>query len=347
MSLIMLLSSGCGRLTMPTSPQIAKPAANQNRVTLHQAGEVLSGSRVEHTFLFQNRTDGALWLASHGDIRPSCGCASARVADHRLAPGQTTKVWVQVRTDGRRGLLSEAVSVIWTTEDGRRLEYGFAIRGQIKTALVLVPNELSFDRREVMQRTSKHVQCTSDLPLDWSTATVWAQAEYLEVARRRLPPDSQRLEFDVSCRPSGTGDSRQGAIQLSVTGRSADGTSSAQRFSYRLPVYAADPAPLVVAPRMATLQAGGEGQPWTGRLIVTGDAVAAGAEVCRIRCATGRLMYQSTRIAAAAVRLDLEFWPTEKPSIGRNHHIELELTSGEIREATMRLSHVNHERTSP
>jgi hypothetical protein len=95
------------------------------------------------------------------------------------------------------------------------------------------------------------------------------------------------------------------------------------------------------------LQAADDGQPWIGQLIVTGDAVAAGAEVRQIRCPTGRLMYHSTRIAAAAVRLDLEFWPTEKRSPGRNHSIELELTSGETRRATVRLCHISHERGVP
>ena len=150
-SVIVLPSGACSQLPRPSSQQVVdRPANDNDQVTLYDAGEVLSGTRIQHAFRFQNRTDGALWLASHDDIRPSCGCASARVVDHQLAPGEATEICVQIQTDGRRGPLSEVVAVVWTAQDGRRLEFAFAIRGQIQSALVLVPDELTFDRQEVV-----------------------------------------------------------------------------------------------------------------------------------------------------------------------------------------------------
>ena len=176
---------------------------------------------------------------------------------------------------------------------------------------------------------------------------VCAQADFLEVVRRPHPADSRQLEFDVSCHPSGTGDSRQGSIQVQVSTFAADPALPSQRLSFLLPVYAADPAPLVIAPRLATLQAGSDGQPWSGQLIVTGDAVAAGADVRQIHCATGRIAYHSTRIASSALRVDLDWWPIAWRTDRGRHQIELELTNGERRRANVRLSPLTHERTLP
>ncbi len=181
----------------------------------------------------------------------------------------------------------------WTTDDGQQREYVFAIRGHVRSALRLSPDELSFGRLDITRGVRKHVECTSDLPLDWHAAAVTVEAAYLQVEHQRAAADGQRLLFDVVCRPSGTGDSRQAVIQLRVDGWSLDDSPQPQAFSAQLPVYAADSTPLSIAPRIAGLRSKSAGAPWVGQLIVTGDAVAAGAEIRQIRCPNGRIEYHS------------------------------------------------------
>lgn len=328
--------AGCQFAAERPSPEVPASDHTEGQVTLHQAGQVLAGTPIVHAFQFQNSTNRKLRLVDQDDVRPSCGCAHARVIDYELEPGASTAVTVRVQTEGRQGPLAEAVSVTWTSETGQRWEHVFAIRGQVRSALRFTPGELWFDRSEVARAVRKQVSCTSDLPIDWRSAVVQVAAPCVEVENQHLAADGQTLLFDVVCHPAGTGDSRQAVIRLDVDGAGLGDSPPLQAFSAQLPVYAADSTALNIAPRTASLRLKSEGAPWMGQLIVTGDAVAAGADVRRVNCPSGRIGYRSTRIAASALKVELNWWPDAADAVPGEQEIEMQLTSGETARTTLR-----------
>ena len=253
--------AGCQFAAERPSPDVPASDRTEGQVTLHQAGQVLAGTPIVHAFQFQNSTNRKLRLVDQDDVRPSCGCAHARVIDYELEPGASTAVTVRVQTEGRQGPLAEAVSVTWTSETGQRWEHVFAIRGQVRSALRFTPGELSFDRSEVARALRKQVSCTSDLPIDWRSAVVQVAAPCVEVENQHLAADGQTLLFDVVCHPAGTGDSRQAVIRLDVDGAVGRFTT-ATGISAQLPVFAADSTALNIAPRTASLRLKSEAPGW-------------------------------------------------------------------------------------
>ncbi len=332
------------RSQVPTSAADTSP--DQPEVTLHQAGVVLAGSIVEHTFPFQNLTHSTLRLAHPDDVRPSCGCATARVVDERLAPGEKTSIVVRIRTENRSGRFSEMVATTWTTEDQQRLEYAFAIRGEVDRGLILTPPELSFDKVELGLDHKKRVQCTSDLLVDWSSAVVYPEAEYLRIGMPQPLPDGQGIFFCVTCNASGTGGSRQGTVLVTADGCLPEDPHP-RPFSVRLPVYSTDAAQLTVAPRIATLRRGKTGSPWTGLLIVTGDAIQDGADVQHVSTPAGKVVYGSSHIAPGTLRIDLDCWPDASLATVSAQPLDIEFTTGERRQMTLRLFDTSRERTEP
>ena len=349
--LILLFTVGCRTAWLDSDPSpIGTPnpraSGGEPQVTLHRAGSVLAGTVVQHTFPFQNRTPGTLRLASPNDVRPSCGCATARVVSQQLAPGETTPIVVRVETENRGGRFSEVVATTWTTEDQQRVEYAFAIQGEVDRGLILTPPELSFAKRELGRNHEKRVQCSSDLSIDWESAIVYAEADYLRISLPQPLPDGQGIAFCVTCNASGIGGSRQDTVLITADGSLPDDPDP-RPFSIRLPVYSTDAAPLTIAPRIATLRRGKVGSPWTGLLIVTGDAITAGADVQHVSSPIGKVAYDASRIAPGTLRIDLDCWPNDSLAKVRTQPISIEFTTGERRQTNLRLLDTSRERTEP
>jgi hypothetical protein len=166
--------------SLPT-PLVTHGVNETDRITLHHAGKILAGTTIQHTFPFRNSTGSNIELMQPDGVQASCGCTRATVADERLTAGQTTSIEVCVRTEGREGNVSEVVETTWKDAMENRIVLAFAIRAIVVNGLVLNPAALTFGKEEVARGVTKQVTCTSDHPVDWSTATVVAEADYLEI----------------------------------------------------------------------------------------------------------------------------------------------------------------------
>ncbi len=335
--LYLMFMAGCH----PPATTLPRPLAvaekdEQDRLTLYEAGEVLAGAPIQHTFRFQNPTQSVLQLAIPDGVQASCGCARATVADKRLAPGQSTSVVVHVRTEGREGQLSEVVETNWEDGGNNQLAFAFAVRATVTNGLALNPPDLTFAKQEVAQGTVKRVRCTSDLPIDWKTATVVAEAEYLEVDSPVALPGGQGIQFHVACHPRSSGASRQDHLLITADGPRPNSTTI-HSFSVRLPVYSNDPAPLRVSPPLATLRRKTDGTAWTGTLFVFGDAIETGTRVTHITCAGATTSFRASRIAECALRIDLEYAPTQESGQLPTQSLDLILTGGRRQRVLVRL----------
>lgn len=69
---------------------------------------VQSGSLVAHSFVVTNIGDETLVLAN---VYTSCGCTTADLAKHDLAPGESIAIDAKVNTAGFRGTVTRTISV--------------------------------------------------------------------------------------------------------------------------------------------------------------------------------------------------------------------------------------------
>ncbi len=69
---------------------------------------VQSGSRVTHSFVLTNAGDETLTISN---VRTSCGCTTAALAKHELAPGESVSIEATVNTTGFHGTVTRTISV--------------------------------------------------------------------------------------------------------------------------------------------------------------------------------------------------------------------------------------------
>jgi hypothetical protein len=300
------------------------------RLQTYDAGRVLAGQTVRHRFSFQNPTDGFLHLAKASDVRKSCGCTRTSVADQRLAPKQATAIAVHIDTADKRGQLSEVVDVIWTTQDGRRLNCRFAIQAVVDAAIVFSPHELVFTKDEIRSGAVKTVRCQSDLPLNWNAFHVEPTAGYLQVDRCMPDRATSDLKLSVSCRPGESGEHRVAAVR--VAGPAPKGSSGLLPMQVvgDLQVFSQDTASIHVVPRFLMFRRSAQLNRYDGHLMVIGDELASGTTVQSVRSHVGQIRYQIRQLSPTAVRLDLQWTMADHGDLEQTHGLDVTLSTGAV-----------------
>ncbi len=133
------------------------------------AGSVLAGHPVKHTFLFANESDSKLILAPKGGIKKSCGCSSAEVIQASLAPGEKTEVIITINTGGKQGRFAERVALVWHDTLGDEIAKVYTIRGAVNSAFKLFPPQVHITKVAMANQGIFCVDVQSDTPMDWST----------------------------------------------------------------------------------------------------------------------------------------------------------------------------------
>ncbi len=341
---IQSFTAGSGCIRSGGNPGDPLRSSNGSTVTppsvIHDAGSVLAGTPIRHTFQFRNRTNGPLHLDSDDGIRMSCGCTAADVRSRHLAPGDATPIEVQLNTSAKRGDVTEVVSTTWTADDQSIEEYTFQIRARIQTALNLSPTEVIFSRDDVDHGKRKNIECTSELDLDWSKANIVPLADGLVIRRRRILENG--LTFDLSINPADErlDQIRKSAIRVSVPGQGVESTEAGQA-SESLPVYLPSLGSTRIAPSLVTFYSSSEPTVWRGWFIVTGDTLkksAEGESVQILEASSARIEFRERRLAPTAIRVDATLTATGSDSDEPPAWIDIVLTSGERKRLRIRCS---------
>lgn len=103
----------------------------------HDFGNVLEGERLEHVFVLENTGAGRLFIE---EVRSTCGCTAAVVAEKEVPPGGTTRIEVKFDTRGRRGKNQKTITV--TSNDPQSPSLRLDITAQVESLLALSPGHL-------------------------------------------------------------------------------------------------------------------------------------------------------------------------------------------------------------
>lgn len=119
-----LMATGAGATPMIT---VDEPAFD--------AGEVEQGSVIEHTFVIANSGDETLRILG---VRPSCGCTVAQDYDREIAPGESGRIPIVLKTHGFRGKISKTISVTSNADNEPRSI--LQVRATVTLPLEVLPN---------------------------------------------------------------------------------------------------------------------------------------------------------------------------------------------------------------
>ena len=103
--------------------------------TVYEFGKALSGSIVQHAFVFTN-TGNALLVISN--VTPGCGCTTATNWTKEVEPGKTGVIDLQVNTAGYNGPVIKTPSL--TCNDPTQPTIGLIIRGTIWKPIDFMPS---------------------------------------------------------------------------------------------------------------------------------------------------------------------------------------------------------------
>lgn len=289
---------GCQKESAPSSMEPT------DRLMVHDAGRVIAGEQIRHTFTLAHSGPGTIQL-SDDDISNSCGCSAAQVSPRQLMSGQAMKVTVELDSSHKRGEIAEVVSTTWRDAAGQSLEYAFAIRAMVQSPLAIDPPELTFSRDELIAKCVKKVVCESDLPLDWPELQVLSTNKQLNVTHST--DEHGRTVLRVSCQPSERDGHQRGHIELRVPHRDCS-----KEYTSLLPVFWRSPTSLRISPSLVIPKQTAHG--WTATFIATGDTVRDGATLKEILTTRGGLNFQQQNIGNSAVRIKLRFDSCVSPS---------------------------------
>lgn len=275
------------------------------RLSVHNAGTIMSGQTVQHTFSLINNTPLRINLADD-DISRSCGCSAADITPRQLPPQGQAEVTVEFDSSNKVGEIAEVVTTQWRDPTGTVSEFVFGIRAIVKAPLACAPAELSFSREEVAEGRRKTVELTSDIELDWKSLKVRSNHDALQVRCVRSKASPQLLE--IGCFPSPTGEPQQSHIVLSVFERGRESSHQAT-----LPVFWHSPAQLRISPKTVALRR--QKDDWAATFILTGDKLREGIELQKILTGNQTVDFELHQVGQAANRVNLILEPDEFSSL--------------------------------
>ncbi|MDG2385442.1 MAG: DUF1573 domain-containing protein [Pirellulaceae bacterium] len=306
--LFLIVFWGCDGEPNPVVQQQDDSLPN-NRVTIHDAGDVMAGESITHRFLFRNPLSSPIKIDAESDIQESCGCLKVQLIRQVLAVGEETPILVEVGTDTKRGRISETVLTSWKSHDSEALDHRFSIRANIHSALICTPAELTFNREEVAHGVSKQVICRSDLALDWNSLRISNNSTGIELRDSEVTETGYR--FTIRCPAMDSGQAQSGELHLAVNPARKSG-SDPTSYTNRVPVFWLSPHKLQVSPPLITLQP--HAAEWRAWCIITGSVIKAGVTIEAVEFEGCKLDFQAQKIGQAATRIDFRL-PRHPPHL--------------------------------
>ena len=125
---VLLVLAGCGPSQAgDTVFQTGKAAGQkEDEVFSWDFGQVTAEKKLEHSFVFTNKSKKTLELTGTGT---SCGCTAAALEKTTLAPGESTQLKVTFDPKGYHGLATQHAYL--NTDDPENPVYKFTIHAQV------------------------------------------------------------------------------------------------------------------------------------------------------------------------------------------------------------------------
>lgn len=124
---------GCLALAFAAVPASAQGPRAVPVEPVFDAGVIVRGAQIEHTFAIKNEGAAALTLR---DVDPSCGCTVARF-DRTIAPGERGRVHAVVETKSFRGPIAKSITVY--TNDKNNAQIRLVIKADVRPVVEAKP----------------------------------------------------------------------------------------------------------------------------------------------------------------------------------------------------------------
>jgi len=283
----MLLSAavviaGCGKATV-AEPVDAVTSGPQNAVATdhpepspvvfeHDAGAVVAGATVSHSFTFTNPSADELVVERDEDIGRNCGCTKLLLSSRHLLPGETATVDVSVDTTAQIGPIQKGGSILWTAARGSRHTARYIIKCDVTMAFELEPESLSFGADDVLQGAVRAVHLRSSLPIDWMSIAAASTSTAFEVVSCSGDSGGGGV-CRVKCVALADVEGEQALAKISAKLQTSSGKAP-QSTSSVLPLFFRRVIGLESHPRLAAVRVGSDGIGKT-KLLLSGPKLAS------------------------------------------------------------------------
>ncbi len=170
--------------------------AGEPRITCEEPsfdfGVVLDKQQVKHAFALKNDGDAELVIEK---VTTSCGCTTASLARHNLAPGESVDIEATFSLRGRSGHQKKAISV--RSNDPLSPLLSLQLSGDIRRSIEVNPVAIAFGRVEIGMGAEKTVSLSSISGTVFRvTGVVTSEVSFCDV---RLDTVAEGSEYSISC----------------------------------------------------------------------------------------------------------------------------------------------------
>ena len=209
-----------------------EPARSNLAVESFDAGNVIAGIPVTHTFLFHNPLPHSIQIVRQHNIQTTCGCTKANVTQHKLAAGESTEISLHVRTQGKRGKVRESATISWQSDHGEFFTQ-HSISADLQEPLSWTPAVLRFTAEDIQQHTPKTVTCQTDLDIDLRHAQFTVNDSGLVLSEATIGEHGRSVTLSVTCVDSTAQDATQAWLRIDADTNVAESASAIVKGSAR------------------------------------------------------------------------------------------------------------------
>jgi hypothetical protein len=156
-------------------------------------GTVPKGPTLTHPFRLVNKTNERVHIYN---VRPSCGCTSARALATDLAPGQETVILVQM--DTRRFANTKAVTIFVTFDQPRFDEVRLWVQANSRDDISVLPESFAFGR--IKRGTAPAVQATMTFlgNPNWQILATTCDSNYVKTSYQLIRREGGEVAYQLS-----------------------------------------------------------------------------------------------------------------------------------------------------
>ncbi len=161
----------------------------------HDFGRAQEGDIVHDVFVFENRGKAPLLLRK---VSTSCGCTAALVSSNLIAPGESGKVEVSLRTTGYKGKLTKEVYL--DSNDPHNPHFVLKLVGEVKRDIDATPSYIDFGVIAPGATFVKTVRVASQTGVPFYITKLSASSPSVHLSEARKVA-AGGYEFDVTVGP--------------------------------------------------------------------------------------------------------------------------------------------------
>jgi hypothetical protein len=158
-------------------------------------GTVPRGPMLSHPFRVTNNTKTPVHLAS---VRVSCGCVTATILQHDLAPGQSTAIQAQMDTHRFSGIKNVTIYVTFDRPHWEEVRLWVQANG--RDDITVTPDTLAFGQIQRGNTPSAHAEVTFLGNGSWQITEIQGESNYVQTSLKELRRTAGEVTYQVTAK---------------------------------------------------------------------------------------------------------------------------------------------------